>query len=242
MDSLEYIDDYFKGELSPEEARQFDKRIKEDPLFAEEVAFYLMALSATKEEGSTEKKRNFRKLYANHRPEAPVRPLKGHKWIPALVAAALIGVVVSWFLFISPSSPPKLADRYIQENLEVLGVQMGATDSLQSGLSKYNEKKYSEALQQFENILRSDSSNTAALINAGITSLRMNLYGKALNYFHEVETHANIHANPALFYEALTLMKRDLPGDATRAKELLQDVVRNDRDKKEDAEQLLRKL
>ena len=64
MDSLEYIDSYFKGGFSPEEARQFERSIQDDPVFAEEVAWYLSASVALKEELIEEKKNRFRELYS----------------------------------------------------------------------------------------------------------------------------------------------------------------------------------
>ena len=63
MDSLEYIDAYFRGEAPQEETRQFEQRIQDDPAFAEEVAFYLTAREASKEELVEERKRDFRALY-----------------------------------------------------------------------------------------------------------------------------------------------------------------------------------
>ena len=43
MDNLDYIESYFTNVLAPDQAREFEKRIESDPVFAEEVAFYLSA-------------------------------------------------------------------------------------------------------------------------------------------------------------------------------------------------------
>ena len=67
--SLEYIDQYFQGTPLPEEASAFEKRITEDPAFAEEVAFYLSARQALKEKLAEEKKSTFREIYAQNIPE-----------------------------------------------------------------------------------------------------------------------------------------------------------------------------
>ena len=244
MDSLEYIDDYFKKESSAEDARQFEQKIQDDPIFAEEVAFYLSAYSVFKEEHAEEKKKNFREIYQQRaQVEIGFTRTGVRRLMTAIAAAAIVaGILFCWYWWVSPESTPQLADRYIQQNLEMLSVNMGPGDNLQNALNLYNNKKIPEALEQFENILRSDSSNSAAIVYAGIASLRIGDYGKALEYFNILENRSYLQINPALFYEALTLMKRNHAGDATHAKLLLQEIVKKGLIKKEDAQQLLRKM
>jgi tetratricopeptide (TPR) repeat protein len=244
MDSLEYIDDYFKGAFPPDEARKFEGRIQDDPAFAEEVAYYLSTLVAFKEEQVAEKKRSFREIYrqtAVQGPQGLVRPMIRRRWVPALAAAVLIGVIaLGWIFFLSPPAAPKLADQYIRQNLDQLSVKMGGVDGMQTGLTLYNDGKFPDALDQFKRILAADSMNSMAMLDAGIASLRMEHYDQALDYFTTLQNHTDPHINPALFYEALTLMKRDRSGDATHAKQSLQQIVQAGLDKKEDAAQLLK--
>jgi tetratricopeptide (TPR) repeat protein len=243
MDSLDYIDDYFGREPSPEEARQFEKRIQEDPAFASDVAYYLSARITLKEVNAEERKEGFRELYQQTAAPAKIRRMHTRRWRPVLAAASLIAVIVlCWTLFIRRESGPELADQYIRQNLDQMSVRMGAADSIQTGLILYNDRKYPEALQQFDNILRTDTSNFTALLNAGIVALRLENYDKAISYFRRLEVHTDPHINPALFYEALTLIKRNYPGDPAHAKQFLERIVQQDLNKKEDAQQLLRKM
>ena len=243
MDSLEYIDAYFSGETPQEETRQFEQRIQDDPAFAEEVAFYLTAREASKEELVEERKRDFRALYRRADAVAKFRPALIRRLLPAVAAAALISAIaLCWYLFAGPKTGPKLADRYIQENLQLLSVKMGAMDSLQMGLVLFNDGKFIEALQEFEKIIQSDSSNSTGVKDAGITSLRLEDYDRALYFFRNLEIRNHLHLNPGLFYEALTLMKRNFNGDAAQAKHLLQEVIQRNLDKKEDAVELLKKM
>jgi tetratricopeptide (TPR) repeat protein len=115
-------------------------------------------------------------------------------------------------------------------------------DSMQMGLKLYNEGKFPEALQQFETIIQSDTANFTAKKYAGIVSLRLREYDKALLYFKQLETYTDLYANPALFYQALTLMERNRTDDAAKAKQLLEQVVQNDLEGKEVAEEWLKKL
>jgi tetratricopeptide (TPR) repeat protein len=243
MDNPEYIDSYFGGEVTPEEASQFDKKIQEDPTFAEEVAYYLSTLAASREASVRERKTRFAELYRQSARPAEVRKMSPRKWLPLVAAAALLAVVaLSWLLFLRPANPPRLAGRYIRQNLTTLSVKMGRSDRVQTGISLYNGGKFAEALQQFENLLQSDSLHPAALLTAGIVSLRMENYDKALDFFIKLQSHTDPHVNPALFYEALTLMKRNHTGDSDHAKQLLRRIVQEDLNKKGDAQELLSKM
>ena len=141
-----------------------------------------------------------------------------------------------------PVSTKQLADRYIAEQLQSLSIQMGKQDSMQVAINLYNEGKLTDALRSFESIIQSDTSNIEAKEHAGVIMLRLQYYDKALDYFRQVETHSDLLINPALFYQALTLMKRNRPGDAEKAKQLLQLVVQNDLYGKEYAEKWLKKM
>lgn len=241
MDSLEYIDSYFSGGFPPEEVSRFEKRIQEDPVFAEEVAFYLGARGVAREAGVDERKTRFRELYQS-RP-APVRRMPSQTWFRVAVAAAIVLVIgLVWLLFLRPADPTRLAERYIRDNLTVLPVKMGRADGVQTGLGLYNYGDFPGALRQFNDELRLDSLNPAALLYAGIVSLRMENYDKALDFFVSLSNHTDPHVNPALFYEALTLMRRGRVGDADKAKQLLMRIVREDLDKRLDAQELLGKL
>ena len=65
MDNLEYIDTYFKGELSPEIKKDFEQRIVTDPVFAEEVAFYLSSKQVAATEMRNEKEK-FKEIYQQY--------------------------------------------------------------------------------------------------------------------------------------------------------------------------------
>jgi tetratricopeptide (TPR) repeat protein len=243
----EYIDDYFAGNLNPEERKNFEKQMELDKNFAAEVAFYVAAKQALKEELAVEKKEWFRELASQHvtlsekTRSAPVRRI----WVYRLAAAAVfVGIVFfSWNLFFQPSttSPNELANKYISTNLENLGVTMGVLDSMQEALQFYNAKQYTAALQYFEQIIQRDTSNYKAKTNAGLSSLMLGNYDKALSYFQQLATYTTNWSNPAIFYQALTLMKRNRPGDKEEAKRLLKEVVDNHLDNEEEARHWLNK-
>ena len=242
MEGLEYIDNYFKGELTPEQTRQFDKKIVEDPAFAEEVAFYLSSIKLISEQQNEERKARFREIYKNSKPDSAdnnitVRTPVKQLWKYIAAAAVVVGVIMTTYLFNSAPGGSELANQYIKANFQNLGVNMGSSqDGLEMGKRLNNDGKLKEALTVFENIIPADSSNFEAKKYAGIVSLRLKEYDKALQYFSELELRQDLLSNPGKFYKALTLMKRGLAGDKEQAKQLLQQVVDNGLEGKETAE------
>ena len=250
MDNSEYIENYFSGKRGSEEANLFEKRIESDPDFAEEVSFYLSAHAVAGEIARTEKKQQFREIYQNNQQGNPAfvvktsnTPLARKLVYYAAAAAVVAGIVFGIYTMNSTVSPSRLAERYENEHLLNLGVTMSSrSNSLQTGIRWYNEGKTTEALSQFEKIIQSDTSSFTAKKYAGLVYLRLKNYDKALDYFKQLEAHQELYANPALFYQALTLMKRNQSGDAPKAKLLLQQIVQNDLEGKETAQEWLKKM
>lgn len=241
MDNLDYIDQFFNSSPGLTETREFEKRIEADPEFADEVAAYLSILQTAREESRAEKKRQFREIYKKEHavPHIPVRKLA--YFIAA--AAVVVGIIFGVYIFVKPVSPQQLANTYIREHLQTLSVTMGdGRDSLQQGLRLYNDGKTQEALQQFEQIVASDTANFMAKEYAGLSALRLKDYDKALTWFEALESHDGLYANPALLYQSLTLLERNQPGDESRAKQILQQIVARDEEGKETAQDWLKKL
>ena len=241
-DNLDHIDDYLSGDLSAEDLRLFDQRVIDDPVFAGDLAFYIGSVNVIKNQVNEERKKRFRELYEQNKSKPQVKPVR--TLVPYLAAAAVIGLIsIIIFMFYPVSSPVQLADRYINKNLAVLGVSMGGTqDSIQSALRLYNEGKLNETLVRFEQLKESHPSDHKLKEYAGIVSLRLGDYDKALKYFRELEAVNNLFANPGKFYVALTLLKRNRSGDVAEAKKLLHQVTEQGLEHDADARVFLDKL
>ena len=244
MEDYEYISDYFNRSLSAEEMKQFDQKIQEDPVFAEEVAFYCSSLSVIKDELSEEKKKRFREIYnAEEAPKQNKTPvIFMRRWLKLAAAAAVVIIVIAgWFWWSQPTAM-ELADKYINENFSELPVTMGNGDSLQKGKDLYNDKKFAEALEQFETILRADTGNMEAKKYAGIISLKLRQYDKALEYFIRMENNTKLEVNPGKFYHALVLLERNQDNDKEEAGRLLRIVVTDNLEGIETAKELIKHL
>jgi tetratricopeptide (TPR) repeat protein len=240
-DSLHYIDSYIKGEFSAEEQRIFEDRIINDPQFAEEVAFYVTSVDLLKKDIADRKKISFREIYeAKKESSTPVRNMRPWYWAAAAVIA---GLAIGIFFLNSFGSPDKIADKYIKEHLLSFGVMMGTEkDSLQQAITFYNSGNVEKSLQYFQSILQSHPAEYKAREYAGIVFLRLNDYDKALEYFKDLANDKRLYANPGKFYEALTLLKRNLPGDKAAAEALLRQVVNEGLQNDQAAKDLLDQL
>ncbi|MGC4036843.1 MAG: hypothetical protein QM764_12870 [Chitinophagaceae bacterium] len=239
MVTLDYIDDYFMGRLSGDMKKEFEAKISDDPLFAEEVAFYLSAKGAIESDARMQTKERFNAVYKEYKTTFVPSKRAGivRRLWPAIAAAAILAsVIIGWVIFNSSSSPADLANEYTKENWRTLGVTMSTkADSLQTGIDLYNQGKLNEALSQFEAIISRDTSSTEAIKFAGIVALQSNDYNKALKYFEVLENWPQLRVNYGKFYHALTLMKRGQSEDTKTAKELLKEIDQKNLDGKTQA-------
>ena len=239
MENLEYIENYFGGKNTAEEKLQFDNKILVDKDFAADVAFYISAKGAVSQEVYEQKKQRFREMYDSQK-VVVMKPRVRTLWKYMAAASIIIAVLLTWFFSMNNTSPHQLADNYIQQNFKTLNVTMGNGDSLQTGISLFNDGKLDEALIIFETLNKNDTSNTEAIKYAGIVSLRLRNYDKALQSFSLLEADTGLYSNPGKFYKAISLLERNKEGDKGEAKQLLQQVVDKDLEGKTMAIKLLK--
>jgi tetratricopeptide (TPR) repeat protein len=243
LESLEYIENYFKGRPLPGETAQFEKRLREDAVFAEEVAFYLSVMHVARTQAAEEKKQRFHEQYRRPHQELHIvqRGTVKKLWMYAAAAAIISGLLIGWFFFVKEPDRQQLADQYIEQNFRTLGVNLGnSQDSLQSALRLYNTGKLPEALHTLETIQQNGTVDFTAMKYAGIICLKLGEYDKALAYFRQLDSISGLYSNPGRFYQAITLMKRNHPGDNVQARQLLQQVVNADLEGREVAWEWLR--
>jgi tetratricopeptide (TPR) repeat protein len=243
---FEYIDAYFQKELSDSEKKEFEQRCIDDPEFANDVAFYISSSAALKDVLLEQKKAEWSQLPIQQEIEpakssqAPVRQMNYKKWILYAAAACLIIAAIS-FPMLSSDSPQELADKYITEELVSISQTMdGSKDSMQSGMSAFNNKDYQTARQIFQDVYIRNPDNSDAIRYVGLTHLLTGNYEKAITSFDEL-SRKTAYSNPGLFLKAITLMKRNQGNDKQVAKGLLQKIERENLDGSKEAKKWLEK-
>ena len=240
MENLQYIEDYFTGTLSPNEVLNFEEKISGDPLFADEVAFYLSAIHAVKEESNRLRKERFRALPIQHKEPAKIISFRRMSIAAAVIFVTLVSSI---YFFTLSSDPVKLADNYIKTNLSSLSVTMSTTsDSLQKGIDLYNRGSYPQALTIFRGLSTSNPSSPDAMRYAGLAALQNGNYLLATEYFTRLEEIDGLYSNPGKFYRAITLLKRNGKGDKQTAQRLLNEVIDKDLEGASDAKKILDSL
>jgi len=243
MTQSEFIDDYFSGSPTPADKEVFEKRLQTEPAFADEVALYLSVIAVKREDADKESKLRFKELYISKEKETAT-PVVKFRWLKPLMSAAavLIVVLLAWTFFLKSPSASQLADKYIETNLKEFPLKMGPDNEIQEAKNLINNGKLAEASKKLEDILIKNPGNADIIELAGIVSLRMDNYDKALGYFDWLAKEQGYFTNPGEFYQALTLLKRNQPGDIQKAKVLLQDVVNKNLTGNETAKEWLKDL
>ena len=232
MNELEMIDDYFAGRLSPADRHRFETTLQHNPLLASTIAFYLLARQTAREEASRIVK------------PLPIR--RSPVWVLRVAAASILLMMgLSWYHWIwqSPPSAGELAEQYLSEQYDQLPTTLGGTtDSLKTGISDYNQRRWKEAGAVFESILQREPAQPDALKFSGLVSLRLGKYDYAIDRFHRLGRQTDLYSNPGIFLEALACLKRGRPMDKNRAKNLLRTVIQGNLEGKEEAEVLVKRI
>jgi TolA-binding protein len=241
-DSSEYIEAYFKEQLNDAEKRQFEERCVHDELFAREVALFITTTEGIRQNLLSQKKQQWT-ANESYKESAKIRPLKKlilNKWMTYAAAACLLLALIIYFLY-SPETPHQRASQYIAEHFTLLSQTMsGSNDSMQQGITAYNNKDYNTALQVFSGIYRSHPQNFIAKKYIGFVYLATQNYDKALQQFDELANTEGLYKNPGLFLKALTLLQRNKHGDEAQAKQLLKEIVKEKGEGSREAEKWLK--
>jgi hypothetical protein len=244
MEEQAYIAAYFEGTL-PEEARAgFEARCLNDPLFAAEVANYVIMRDALREELYQHKRERFAGLYQEMAVETAKRqPYFLFKNLVGYAAAACIALIAAWLIFFGNKQPEDLANAYAATHFKQLGITMGAGEQerMQQGIAAFNKGRYTEASHIFKTLTRDSSLKAEAVKNLGITQLMAGDEAGAIASFDALAG-MDLFTNPGLFYKAIALMRRSGPADTAAARKCLKEVVEKNLPGKSDAEDWLKKL
>jgi tetratricopeptide (TPR) repeat protein len=223
METIELIEEYFKGDMPPEERQRFEEAVRRDPALANEVAFYISSGLAASEIAAEERKERFRKLEEGRQPTAgKLVSMKKVWW----AAAAAVVLIISVYLGTDNPSANTLADKYVEEHYSKIDASMGVSEDLmQKGIASYNSKDFKTALVNFEKAVQQNPSANKALEYAGMSALQLKDYQIALKHFRQLSAISGLYENRGPFLQATTLLARNESDDKENAIRLLKEVV-----------------
>lgn len=237
LDTLEYIESYFAGRSTDTEKQQFEERCVRDEAFAQEVALYIQTRELLKEELLAAKK-------AVWAPNGPKRQRPG--LVRTLYLASAAAAVVLFFclyLVTRSATPGQLAGDYVRTHYDQLSQTLdGTRDSLAQGITAYNNREFTQALELFGTLAHDHPENTDARLYSGLAYLRLKNYDRALQEFDTLANMASLYSNPGPFLKAVTLLQRNAAGDRETARVILQDVVHRNLDGSREAAVWLQKF
>jgi tetratricopeptide (TPR) repeat protein len=221
------IERYIKGEMSVEEAMNFEHRLEHDPEFKETYEATLAAHKVVEEAGRQELKYNMWS-YENT-PKKQKKTFKiGKRLIVTIAASIAILIGMSTFLnikrdmsasevfesYYQPYDPPSV----IRDN------SGGGSENWNRAAQHYAAGNYEDALRYFE-IAEDNIHFTVIEFYEGLSYLQMDHpdYSNALYYLNEVRLEESELKEQANWYYALTLLK---DGQSNEAEEVLKEIAR----------------
>lgn len=245
MNELETIENYVNGLLSPDERTRFEAELTQNPNLAESLTFYLMTQQVARQQALDKRRAELAAL--RPKPSATgdgVRPLWGNagpfRWLAVAASIVLVCLIGYYALRPKTDTLAELTAAYTKDHFGQLSVTMsGETDGIQQGIALLNDGQVAKADSLFDALVRTQPNRNDVLMYAGIAAFRQGKYDRAIDRFHRLGQLPALYANPGLYYEALTRLQRNLPDDKSRAKRLLQQVVRQNLAGAKEAEKLL---
>jgi hypothetical protein len=227
MSAYDYdmISRYVDGEMSSEELQNFEEQLQQDEELKKEVELYKEVNDVLKEKlhPSNEELNlrnsldDLREKYFSEKPKAKIISFKRVTMYVAAAAAILLIFVFIW-------SPWKqnLFDKYASTEMSSSAERGGDTDSLiRKATVDFNDKKFTEAIPIFEEILKTDSADSYTHFYYAIALLQTDKIDQSRIELLNLYSGTSLFKYNAAFYMALSYLKEN---DKEHCKEWLNKI------------------
>jgi tetratricopeptide (TPR) repeat protein len=207
-DDIDFMEGYLQGTLSSEERKDFEERLRNDPEFQKEFDSFRLSYSAIILESRKEVKQRLQQEDAGA--SAPKGRVVNWRYVSIGIAASIVLAVLLVQIYRSPS-PDKLYLSYHETYPNVVApIERNETtvDSYKKAFQLYEQKEYSNALEQFRVILKDSATSSSVNLYAGLCALELNDPTTAVSYFEAViASSPNDFSETAKWYAALAYLK-----------------------------------
>lgn len=236
----ERIEQYFDAALTEAERKRLEADWATDPDLADDTAFYLQVRLAAQQIAHETLLKKKHEQWTNLTLNSS-KPFMPKRWL-GIAAAVLLLFFSVWYF--NQSFQDDLSGRakdYVGHQLKELPLHLGEEEQLlQQAIASYNQQQYHEAIRLTQSYLARYPQDVEAWKVIGLAQLQGGAYTEALYQFHRLGDQTQLYNNPGKYYEALTYLLRNAPGDEEKAKKLLQEVVDKNLEGKQDALKLLK--
>ncbi|MBP6977600.1 MAG: tetratricopeptide repeat protein [Bacteroidales bacterium] len=212
------IEKYLNGEMDEAEIRDFLSGLKEDKVLAEEFRFDSELTAAIEDEGMLEFRQMLMELIRDSKDKkGVVRTLLSRPYRIAAAASILLLLAATWFLFLTLSHPSndKLFSNYYDSDQPLRMTRRSGTELVEA-LRNYQDKDFIQAIEQFNQILETDSRNSAVQFYASICYIETGQFDDAIRYLSDITSNTNsLYNKPAEWYLGLCYLKTGRTNEAT---------------------------
>ncbi|HVS96361.1 MAG TPA: tetratricopeptide repeat protein [Puia sp.] len=213
----EWIVRYVEDGLSPEERRQFELRLEEDPGLRSQVALYREVRSVLEkrlpaDQNEQSLRVSLQQLNAEHFSPAGQtakgpRRISLTRWAAGMAAAAAI-IVATMLLW--PSSRDSVFDRLGRTEMISTTERGNNSDSLiREAAAHFNKQDFAGALPFLDRAVRADSTNQLALFYQGVAEWHIGRGDEARRVLQHVFNGESVLRYEAAFYLALSYAREN---------------------------------
>lgn len=204
------IDRYLANELSAEEQRKFEEKLKVDSELAEKVRVY-RALSEnlrsrfTREQEETQLRENLSvisQLEFGTEKSARVVSIRWYHWAAAASVALL---AVAWF-YTRTATFPEYTQYAFHESLSL--AERGDDSLKHQAEQAFNSKQYAQAVNYFDKLLAVDPSDNELQLYKGVSLLELDRISEAELLFNGIKDSNSVYKDKAIWYLALSALKQ----------------------------------
>lgn len=247
MNYSRYVDRYLEGVMKNAELIWFEKELDGNKELQREINMQrkLNSVIIDKDTIALQNQLNsiHKRAYGSIIPSFHVsKSARAVLYTSACIAVTLVLSV----LFLTKNlnnSPDKLYARYYKPaDISMSFRSSGSVlnNDLRSAMSLYDNRKYNEAINLFEKILKEDASRVGLNLYSGISHMEIKQYAEANASFKKViDQKANAFVESATWYLGLCYLKTN---DKDKAKEIFAGIANSGGYYKKDAKNILKSL
>ncbi len=243
---IETIEKYIDGELEGEELLQFKELLSTEPGIKRDYELSTEINNAIAEDDIMDLRETLDYMYNKEKTvkRIPMLFTKRKFYYAAASAALLIAAGGLTQRLLNPSMDSTgVYDKYYEPYDVTVTYRSGNTETdrlLLNALEFYEEKDYDQALVLFEEILENRGSDMAISLYSGISYMEEEKYQKATTSFnHIISDSDNLFIEQAKWYLSMCYLKTE---KADKAKEVLHQIIDEERYYKEQALKVLKDL
>ena len=208
------INRYLDGKMNSEELKAFELQMQQNADLQNEVELLkdvntTLKIKLHPNENETGLRNSLEEMnaefFADRTEQAKVIPLKRRRWITAVAAVFVLALLITVW---QPWKKEDLYQQYAAIKMPGIAERGSVTDSLlKSAVEDFNNKKFTEAIPDFEVVLKDSAENSFAQYYYAIALLQNGDIEKSRTQFNKLYNGESLFKYDAAFYIALSYLK-----------------------------------